>query len=91
MQQFGKEVQEPELIQTTGILYEKLTQYPLALVSWMKLVHSKNREVIGEKAIYDAYVRAIQLQRHLGVEALANQFQMELDTYKSEHRGIRNV
>ena len=91
VQQFGKEVQEPELIQTTGILYEKLAQYPLALVSWMKLVHSKNREVIGEKAIYDAYVRAIQLQRHLGVEALANQFQMELDTYKSEHRGIRNV
>lgn len=89
VQKFGREIQEPELMQTTGIMYEKIAQYPLALVSWMKLVHSKRREEIGEKAIYDAYVRAVQLQKNLGVDALAKQFQLELNAYIEQHKKLR--
>lgn len=85
VKEYAGKITDADFLQVSALLYEAAHQYSFALVYWMQLVHSPQRERIGEEGIYDAYVRAIRLQKNMGGHAVAAMFRKELDAYAASH------
>ena len=85
VQKYAQKYQTPDFLYAAGLIYEAVGQKPLALVTFVRLTQLQDKDVVGEGAVIDTYVRIMQLHHDMGNQEGVEHFHKLLDEYAAAH------